>query len=247
VIKNKQKRPRFKQTATHNLVNESLIVKSILGNLPLRTVDAVLEIGCGEAPDLTYFVENLKMPNYLVGLDVSLSSNWRLLASRYKNLNFLVASGQFLPFKDHSFDFVFLRDVLHHVAHNHRAIIDEAIRILRSKGTLRVIEANRYHVNPILVMKSDQSHAHFTLKQLRQFKAAWSFEHLSGFEILPSFSSQISDLIWNLYVFVFWCLMTGYVGIQFASFFIRTKELLLGENLTYYVLSKRKGLQRESQ
>jgi len=54
---------------------------------------------------------------------------------------FIASDGQFLPFRDNSFDRVLIRDILHHIL-DAKTVIEEAKRVLRPQGELVVIEAN---------------------------------------------------------------------------------------------------------
>jgi len=94
---------------------------------------SVLEIGSGTC----FWLKNIN--NELIsktGLDISINM---LKKSDYKNNKILVVNGdaRFLPFKQHTFDFLFCVNVLHQID-NKRKTIEEAFRVLKNKGMLAV-------------------------------------------------------------------------------------------------------------
>jgi ubiquinone/menaquinone biosynthesis C-methylase UbiE len=233
-------KPRFKQTAIYDSMNKLLIRKGVFRGVHLENLGSVLDIGCGEAPELSFIAKNYKMHGFMVGIDVCPHPKWKSVVSQHNYVNFVVASAHYLPLRSDIFDFVFLKDLLHHVSNDHIRVIREAYAVVRNLGMLRVIEANRYSINPILVFKSDRSHDHFTFEQMSNLKKHLSFDELYGFELLPSFSNSKRDSIWNFFVIFFWFSTTWPMGRRFLSLYIKMKEKLMRGNLTYYVLSKKK-------
>lgn len=106
----------------------------------------VLEIGCGIGKDARFLLEN--------GVDYwGIDFSQRTLALAAQHLSFrglsnrlVCADAAALPFADASFDLVMAIGVLHHVPNMSRAC-QEAARVLRPGGTLRVMLYNRrsYH------------------------------------------------------------------------------------------------------
>lgn len=214
--------------------------KGIFRGIRFENLYSILDIGCGRAPELSFIAENCKIRGSIVGIDVYSYHKWKDISiHNHSKINFVVASAHNLPFRPGTFDFVFLKDVLHHILKNRTKVIREAYTTVKKMGTLRVIEANRYNINPILVFKGDKSHDHFTLNQMLQIKKHFSFEEFYGFELLPSFSSSKKDIIWNFFAVFFWLLSTWSISRRILFLFVKVKEKLIGSNLTYYVISKR--------
>jgi ubiquinone/menaquinone biosynthesis C-methylase UbiE len=202
---------------------------------------SILDIGCGEAPELKFIVENFKNHGLIVGCDICTGQNWKN-ASLHHNINFVLASAHNLPFISNKFDFVFIKDVLHHISKNHPQIIEEAYTVVNNNiGILRIVEANRYSISPILVYKDDQSHDHFSLEKLRSLMRTIAFGELYGFELLPSFSKSKKNFLWNFFVFWLWLFTSSRISRYFLSAYIQIKERLLQGFQSYYVLSKRKN------
>lgn len=214
--------------------------KGVFRKIHFANVRSILDVGCGEASDLLYIVNSYKMLDLAVGLDICRHQNWGNIAEHHTCMNFVIASAHHLPFKSGVFDLVFLKDVLHHISRNRLSVIREAYSVVGQSGMLRVIEANRYHINPILVFKNDNSHDHFTFDQINILKRQLAFDELYGFELLPSSSTFRKDIVWNCYVIFLWSLTTLSVGRLFLFLLLKIKEKLVPNNLTYYVLSKKK-------
>jgi SAM-dependent methyltransferase len=218
-----------------------LMRKGVFRGILFEDIGSILDIGCGEASELSFIAKNHKKPDLIVGVDICPHrQKWQIYSKRQNNVNFIVASATNLPLKPDLFDFVFLKDVLHHISKNRMNVIREAYLVVRNLGILRVVEANRYHVNPILVFKRDNSHDHLTLKQIHSLQKHLRFDELYGFELLPSSSNLKKDILWNCFVHVFWLLTSWSIGIKSLLLYTRLKEKLLPSSLTYYVLNRKK-------
>ncbi len=89
--------------------------------------EKVLEVGCATGYILRKVYEERKIEG--IGIDIRKD---RLLYGKitYRNLDFISASGEFLPFKDESFDTVLLPDILEHVDYEKAiAILKEGKRV----------------------------------------------------------------------------------------------------------------------
>lgn len=81
-----------------------------------------LDLGCGDG----YYKPSI--PRY-VGLDAALGYLKRFKGAR------VWAIGQFLPFKNNSFDRIFMSEVLEHIW-NREQVLDECYRVLKKTGIL---------------------------------------------------------------------------------------------------------------
>lgn len=104
--------------------------------LALNEKDKILEIGCHQG---AWSVKLAGRAGFLVGLDVNL---WDLSQARKnassqgcENAGFVLASAEFLPFKNTSFNKVLGVDVIEHISDDKKAVL-EASRVLKPKGRL---------------------------------------------------------------------------------------------------------------
>lgn len=122
----------------------------------------LLDVGCGDGADGEIFINELNLD--VCGIDIFEDKN-------IKNINgfkFKKAGVYNIPFKDNTFDYVFLHNVLHHIDEkkqnykNHTKALKELKRVCKKNGRIIIIEANRY--NPIfyLHMVLIKGHNHFT-------------------------------------------------------------------------------------
>lgn len=121
----------------------------------------LLDVGCGDGSDAKIFTS---MGLEVFGIDVYEHKNIKgILGKRFKK-----ASIYKLPFPDHSFDYVFEHDTLHHIDEEkqsfgqHVAGLEEMKRVCKKGGKIIVLEANRY--NPLFYphMVKMRKHEHFT-------------------------------------------------------------------------------------
>ncbi len=97
----------------------------------------LLEIGCGEGGNLFHLAQ--RSGGKLFGIDRSPTK--AEFARQNTGAEVLTGDGAELPFADATFDFVLIRDVLHHAIDPH-ALLTEARRVLRARGRLLLIEPN---------------------------------------------------------------------------------------------------------
>jgi SAM-dependent methyltransferase len=102
-----------------------------------------LDVGCGPGTSHSF----LAPLGELVGVDKS----EQLVAAarrRHPEREYVVASGDSLPFEDASFDLAFAVCVLHHVpVGERRAFVEEVVRVVRPGGLLAILEHNPW--NPL--------------------------------------------------------------------------------------------------
>lgn len=104
---------------------------------PLR----ILDFGCGEGLLMSY-LKNTFYAAHFVGYD----SNIGQIQQNQRNfpeLTFMSGGGLPLPFKNGSFDLIYLVQVMHHIEKNDQEkYMTELVRILRPGGYLCIIEPN---------------------------------------------------------------------------------------------------------
>ncbi len=131
-----------------------------------------LEVGCGEGGNLA----RLARCGRCVGVDLFLPKV-RFAHANVNGPSFAAANGLALPFRDDTFQTVFIRDVLHHIDEP-RGVLREAERVLRPGGQLLLIEPNGR--NPIvkvqaLVVAAEGKSREFNTEHIREL--------LSDFEV----------------------------------------------------------------
>lgn len=120
---------------------------------------AILDVGCGDGIFTKFFKEILGLN--VCGIDIYRSS---LLDSSIK---FKKASIYKIPFRDNSFDCIFLKNIMHHVdeprqrKNRHKKALLELKRVCRKKGKIIIIEANRYNPLFYVHMVMFGKHDHF--------------------------------------------------------------------------------------
>lgn len=100
----------------------------------------VLEIGCGEGSNYLYMCGIIPGLNY-VGIDFSFPKV-RFLKRTFPETDSAQADALTLPFADNSFDAAMCRDLLHHVNHDRRGVLAEAVRVTRRGGKVLIMESN---------------------------------------------------------------------------------------------------------
>jgi ubiquinone/menaquinone biosynthesis C-methylase UbiE len=140
--------------------------RRILGkvNLNLSSNDMILDIGCGSGADAEFFSEKTAK---VLGLDLKVAPSWS--QARKDNMEFLIADGLNLPLVDNTFDIVFEKDALHHIARSgHAQALREMVRVTKVGGKIIVVEANRYEPIAYLHMVLIKRHDHFPKKHLKE-------------------------------------------------------------------------------
>jgi SAM-dependent methyltransferase len=95
---------------------------------PHLTGREVLDVGCGPEP----FGYDAAATSLHAGLDVSLPFLLRAAAANPTS-HYVCGWAHRLPFADRSFDVVLLLQVLHHMPHPHRQVLQEACRVARER------------------------------------------------------------------------------------------------------------------
>jgi len=102
----------------------------------LRQLNSVLDVGIGTAifPQLLGI-----LGRQLVGIDVS-GDMLSIAQQRFPNKRLLQASGEAVPFRQNSFDLVYLRNVIKHVD-SAQDLASELVRVCKSNGNILVLES----------------------------------------------------------------------------------------------------------
>lgn len=126
----------------------------------------LLDIGCGNGSDGTYLQRKYKI--IYTGSDVYKDIDYP------KTFPFKKASILKLPFKDNSYDYIFIHDVLHHVDEKKQRIktlkhsLSELRRICKPTGLIIICEGNRYNPVSYFHIVKHLGHNHFSTKKFRQ-------------------------------------------------------------------------------
>lgn len=128
-----------------------------LGGLEIFRNKNVLDIGCGDGEDALHISEFAKN---VVGLDIQVYNNWKSIKN--SKLRFELGVGENLPFKNSSFDALFIKDVLHHVDDIEKTL-KEMKRVTTHGGLVVVVEGNRY--NPLFYIHMTRIGGHEHLSQ----------------------------------------------------------------------------------
>jgi len=122
--------------------------------------NSLLDLGCGDGSDSMILKDTF-------GLDVFSCDVYEHEDVKKNSLKFELAGIYDLPYGDNTFDYVFMHDVLHHIdepkqrLEKHIAGLREAFRVLKTGGTMVIVEGNRY--NPLFYphMVKMRGHDHF--------------------------------------------------------------------------------------
>lgn len=140
LIKNKTKtnfkKDKFKEKERENSVESRYIERCIRTEIKNRK-PIILDIGCGwgfweKRLDFSY--------SSIIAIDVR---NISQVKSPSSNIKFILANGLFLPFKDHTFNIVFLFEVLEHIEKGEIKLFKEIKRVLKKDGVLLATTPNR--------------------------------------------------------------------------------------------------------
>jgi trans-aconitate methyltransferase len=152
-----------------------------LATLPLRPGDRVLDLGCG-AGDLTATVAELVPDGHVVGVEPQPSLLEQARARASANQSFVKATAQALSRAlpvDDSFDVIFSQSVLHWIPwSDHRSILEQCRRLLRSGGALRVECGGGDNVREIIAFLDRASR---DVAGSAAPRAPWTFVHAGAY------------------------------------------------------------------
>ncbi len=152
----------------------------------------IMDLGCGFGTDSIILA---KFAKSVTGVDILKYEEWKHFKS--KKIKFLQGDSTRLPFKDNSFDGVYLKDLLHHIKTVGKTL-DEIKRITKPGGSIVILEGNRYNPLFFLYVTKVRGHDHFTQKEFKRIinKRFPDFKHIS-IEAYPPFCFRM-----NVYKYV---------------------------------------------
>src|SRR6476469_6906094 len=117
------------------------VTDRLLSALQLRSGSRGLDLGCGMGETTRQLARTLDKPNEIVGLELNpdLVETAKKLSSVEDDVSFEQGDVSVLEFADNSFDFVFTRYLLMHLAEP-EAVLKEMLRVCKSGGTVAVQE-----------------------------------------------------------------------------------------------------------
>jgi ubiquinone/menaquinone biosynthesis C-methylase UbiE len=121
--------------------SEGIIRKEYIGNLEIKTGEKVLETAIGTASNLFF----LPPDGDYYGVDISakmLKHAKERLQYRKRTAQLFQADGEYLPFKDNSFDLVFQMGGLQFYSHPYRGL-EEMARVAKRGTTVHVLDEKR--------------------------------------------------------------------------------------------------------
>lgn len=112
-------------------VGEPEMVHQLLSGVSLEPNSLVLDVGCGTANNTLLFQKVAK--SKIVGIDLSYGMLQKAMEKSGEIL-FIHSPAENLPFKDDTFDFIFMTEVVHHL-NNVNSTISEIFRTLKTDCT----------------------------------------------------------------------------------------------------------------
>lgn len=175
----------------------SWIVKLLITKRLGYGANRILDVGCGRGRQVAHL-------DNVVGLDADLPS--LRFAKRLSDNDFVFAYANWLPFRESSFDFVIMSEVIEHLP-DQRGAVKEVTRVLLPNGRFLIQTPNRRLTLGIFVHRRYGHVREFTLKELRAFLSDLGFEVMlrtaSTIPYIPS-GSRLYKLNFNRAFFSIW-------------------------------------------
>jgi len=178
--------------AAYSWIRKANITKALSGE-PKRALD----VGCGWGREIARFPQG-------VGIDICLS--FLKTARNYMKNDFILADAHFLPFRDKTFDFVYMSEVLEHLTEPTKAI-DEIARVIESRGRFVVQTPNKRLTRHIAVDPKYRHLCEYNTSELVELLASRGFHVLkrngSTIPYIPT-SNRFYRLNFNRYFLRMW-------------------------------------------
>jgi len=149
-----------------------------------------LDLGCGDGYTAEYMYR--KFPSWKIeGIEVSAESIEEAKQKHAPNAHFQWFNGKDVPFKDNTFDAIFIACIFHHVPQNeHASLLQEAMRVLKPGGKLYVFEHNPYNPGTQYLVKTCAFDGNAKLISHRYFKKlfrrqGWIINHVNFIVFFP--------------------------------------------------------------
>lgn len=159
---------------------EDLIIKM---NLDLKPDCLLLDVGCGDGVLTEYLADTYAV--HAIGSDPKNNECWRNSTNRRIELQ--RSSVYSLPFNEDTFDYVFMKDVLHHIDepdNDPESILrglEEIERVCKPEGRIIILESNRYTPISYPHMVLLRGHKHLSYRQF--LRILGNFEYtITSFE-----------------------------------------------------------------
>ncbi len=111
--------------------------------------NTVLEIGCGVGLDCFEMAKQGMKVTAIDLTDVAIETVKKHFQDNNLQGKFRTANAEELPFPDNHFDYVYSFGVLHHAA-NTKLCINEALRVVKPGGTVKIMLYHRYSLNELV-------------------------------------------------------------------------------------------------
>ena len=131
----------------HSPENEREIQK-LVSKLNIEKGSRILDIGCGTGALLPHLAKNMGKNGKLFALDFSLEMLTKAKQKKIaKNIAYINADAQYLPFKENCFDYVTCFATFPHIDDQQKSLLEMA-RTLKSKGKVFVLHlSSREKIN----------------------------------------------------------------------------------------------------
>jgi ubiquinone/menaquinone biosynthesis C-methylase UbiE len=108
----------------------------------------ILDYGCGDGQFMLLLKDKFKRSQSIKGVDISKTA---ISMAREKGQNVsIIDDNNIIPFKDNTFDTIFMTDVIEHVLDTD-SILNEINRVLKNNGTLIIITPDYNFLKKLLI------------------------------------------------------------------------------------------------